>query len=152
MKEEDILYDELKEAMRKYEDNAKVTRVMLPAAVLAVGADYLIKTLIYKGAENFYLTRPGMFLGMVAIICFVVFVIFSVRQHNLLTEKWVCPRCGQKLPYFLGLTIVGTRRYGNKDILDECYNSGIFLGRVGEHPMILPGRCPNCRERLANED
>ena len=152
MKEEDILYDELKEAMRKYEDNAKVTRVMLPAAVVAVGADYLIKTLVYRGAENFYMTRPGMFLGLVALICFAIFVIFSVKQHNLLTEKWVCPRCGQKLPYYLGLTIIGTRRYGNKDILDDCYHRGIFLGRVGEHPMILPGRCPNCRERLAKED
>ena len=99
IKEEDILIDEFRTAIKKYEANARVTRVMLPAAVLAVGADYIIKTLIYKGAENFYLTRPGIFLGMVALVCFTIFVIFAIRQHNILKDKWVCPRCGQVLPY-----------------------------------------------------
>ena len=152
IKEEDILIEEFRTAIKKYEANARVTRVMLPAAVLAVGADYIIKTLIYKGAENFYLTRPGIFLGMVALVCFTIFVIFAIRQHNILKDKWVCPRCGQVLPYYLGETIIGTRRYGNKDILDECYNKGVFLGKLDYSPMIIPGRCPNCREKFANED
>ena len=152
IKEEDILSEDLKKAIKKYEDCAKVTRVMLPAAVIAVGADYIIKTLVYRGAENFYLTRPGMFLGLVALVCFAIFVVFAIIQHNILKEKWVCPRCGQVFPYFLGQTIIGTRRYGNKDVLDDCYNRGVFLGKLDYSPMIIPGRCPNCRERMANED
>ncbi|MBQ6662171.1 MAG: hypothetical protein IJM69_01370 [Firmicutes bacterium] len=150
--EDDILEESLKEVIHKHEESAKVTRVMLPAAVFAIALDYLLPMFFFKDLEvPFYLTRPGMFLGLMGIICFGIFIFFAVKQHNLLKDEWRCPHCRQVFPYHMGQTIIGMHRFGNKDLLDECYNSGIFLGKLQGSPVILPGRCPNCREQLTKQ-
>ena len=149
--EEDILPEQLRSVIKKYEENNRLWKISLLIFLVSLAADYILGSFLGKNVEGgFNYTKPGEFLVILAFLFFILFVISLIRESRILKKQWVCPRCGRKLPYFLSKTN-NTGRYGNKEILDDCYSRGIFLGKKPDSPFIVPGRCPECREQLTKE-
>lgn len=144
--EDDINSEELIKVMKKYENNSRLWKYSLFAFLIALAADYLLGSFMGKDVQGgFNYTKLGTFLVILITLCFVVFVACLIRESRILKKKWTCPKCGQKLPYYISKS-GGNGRFGNKEILDGLDRANVTMGRVGEKPFIVPHHCPGCRE------
>lgn len=144
---DDIVFEPALKKVKRYEELSKLWKTIFFVFLISIVANYFITIFFDEKFEGgFASTRLGIFLLLFLTITFIAFGVSYISEKRFLKNKWQCPSCKEKYPYFSG-----PKECKGKYFLMDCNTLGIRLAAVEKTPLIMPHKCPNCKERLWKE-